>query len=208
MVNKLQLLYGIKNLRSIDLAETELRPITVLVGRNNSGKSTFLRSIPLLRQSINQEEFGPISWLGNTVDFGDFTTAVKRGCEKEGIVFHFGITNLSIENYWSNFLVRRFGARFDTSKMKLDKANVSILFRQNSRYSFRSETQIQIPEHKFNLKILSGDNGEVKQVKLNSKLVSKQSPRFSCNFEQNKLFSQILLETVDGKQRFSQSFTI
>ena len=202
MENNLQLLYGIKNLRSIDLTETELRPITVLVGRNNSGKSTFLRSIPLLRQSINQEEFGPISWLGNKVDFGDFTTAVKRGCEKEGIVFLFGIRNLSLENYWLNFLVRRFGIEFDTSKVKFDKANVSVLFRQNSQHSFRSETQIQIPEHKINLKILSDANGEVKQIKLNNKLVSKNSPHFSCDFEQNKLFSEIILETVDGTKYF------
>ena len=35
---------GIKNLRSLkNVEQIEIKPITILVGRNSSGKSTFLR---------------------------------------------------------------------------------------------------------------------------------------------------------------------
>ena len=43
----------IKNLRSLkDTGRVELKPITLLVGANSSGKSTFLRTFPLLKQGL------------------------------------------------------------------------------------------------------------------------------------------------------------
>ena len=47
----MKLYYGLENLRSIDLPSVELRPLTILLGENNVGKSTVLRSIPLLKQN-------------------------------------------------------------------------------------------------------------------------------------------------------------
>jgi len=78
----------IQNLRSIK--NTEVIPInalTVLLGQNSSGKSTFLRLFPLLKQSIEARTRGPILWFGDYVDFGDFDIAVRKG-EKE-ITFQF-----------------------------------------------------------------------------------------------------------------------
>jgi len=43
----------IENLRSLtDTGFVELKPLILLVGQNSSGKSSFLRFFPLLRQSI------------------------------------------------------------------------------------------------------------------------------------------------------------
>ena len=43
----------IENLRCLaDTGLIDIKPITLLVGANSSGKSTFLRAFPLLRQSI------------------------------------------------------------------------------------------------------------------------------------------------------------
>lgn len=89
MINSFQ----IKNLRSIqDSGVVELKKITVLVGRNSSGKSTILRALPLLRQSVEQRTKGPILWYGRLVDFGDFRNAVREGDAARGITFGFGVT--------------------------------------------------------------------------------------------------------------------
>lgn len=41
------------NFRNIaDSGEIELKPLTILVGKNGSGKSSFLRLFPLLQQSM------------------------------------------------------------------------------------------------------------------------------------------------------------
>ena len=61
----------IQNLRSlVDTGHIDLKPITILVGRNSSGKSSFARIFPLLRQSIEASKRGPILWWGRLVDFG------------------------------------------------------------------------------------------------------------------------------------------
>ena len=55
-----------------DTGFVELRPLTILVGKNSSGKSSFLRFLPLLRQSVEARTTGPILWHGVYVDFGGF----------------------------------------------------------------------------------------------------------------------------------------
>jgi hypothetical protein len=84
--------FGLKNLRRLaDVPAAELRPITILVGRNSSGKSTFLRALPLLRQSITTRTSSPILWFGNWVDFGDFDRSVKDNDAELPISFTFGL---------------------------------------------------------------------------------------------------------------------
>ncbi len=68
--------YRIQNLRSLsDTGEINLKPINILLGANSSGKSTFLRSFPLFKQSISNSTKGPILWYGDFVDFGTFKDA-------------------------------------------------------------------------------------------------------------------------------------
>ncbi len=78
----------IENLRSLsDTGLIELKPLTLLVGQNSSGKSSFLRFFPLLRQSMEARLVGPISWYGRLVDFGNIQDALKRNSEKDEITF-------------------------------------------------------------------------------------------------------------------------
>lgn len=80
----------IQNLRSLtDTGFIDLKPITLLLGQNSSGKSTFLRSIPLLRQSIESRTTGPILWFGRFVDFGSFQEAIWKGASESEISLHF-----------------------------------------------------------------------------------------------------------------------
>ncbi len=88
----------IKNLRSLaDTKPVHLKPITVLLGQNSSGKSTFLRTFPLFRQSAESRTLGPILWYGNLVDFGNFNEAVNRFTSDKTITFEFKF-NIDLRN--------------------------------------------------------------------------------------------------------------
>src|SRR5437899_3142974 len=68
----------IQNLRSlVDTGSISLKPLTLLVGANSSGKSTFLRFFPLLRQSVETPTDAPLLWFGRYVDFGSLEEATN-----------------------------------------------------------------------------------------------------------------------------------
>lgn len=76
------------NLRSIsDSTFIELKPITILVGRNSSGKSTFARLLPLLRQSAEAVTRSPLLWFGRFVDFGTISDAININSERREVEF-------------------------------------------------------------------------------------------------------------------------
>lgn len=86
----------IKNMRCLkDTGIIELPPITILVGENSSGKSTFLRSFPLLKQSFRKRKNGPILWAGDYddyVDFGSFPETITRdGSQDISFRFEFNL---------------------------------------------------------------------------------------------------------------------
>jgi len=80
----------IEGLRSLtDTGFIDIKPLTILVGENSSGKSTFLRFFPLLKQSFAANTSGPILWGDlSFVDFGTYQEAVQNNSSK-GIRFHF-----------------------------------------------------------------------------------------------------------------------
>ena len=84
----------IQNLRSlVDTGFIEIKPLTILLGNNSSGKSTFLRSFPLFSQSVTKSLREPISWFDDSyVDFGDYDTAKsKLAPDSEGIIFSYKV---------------------------------------------------------------------------------------------------------------------
>lgn len=83
--------FGVKNLRSLhETSRIEVRPILLLVGANGSGKSTFLRCFPLLKQSEMHPSTSPILWFGDFVDFGSIGESRTRGID-EPVVFQFTV---------------------------------------------------------------------------------------------------------------------
>ena len=84
--------FGVRNLRRLKSIEpVQIRPITLLVGRNSSGKSSFLRSFPLVRQSLMTRTSSPILWYGDFVDLGSFKSAISDNTPGEAISFLFGL---------------------------------------------------------------------------------------------------------------------
>lgn len=85
----------IQNMRCLkDTNIIELKPINVLVGNNSSGKSTFLRLFPLMKQSFLRRINGPILWAGDDgddVDFGSFEETLSKDTENKEIELEFEI---------------------------------------------------------------------------------------------------------------------
>lgn len=78
---------GLRSLR--DTKAIRLAPITVLLGENSSGKSTFLRTLPLLRQTIEVRTSEPLLWYGRLVDFGSFEESVSKFNKEKVIEFEY-----------------------------------------------------------------------------------------------------------------------
>lgn len=130
--------FGVKNLRRLEHVEMlKIKPITVLVGRNSSGKSTFLRSLPLLRQSIITRTSSPILWYGDWVDFGDFDGSIIDNKSDQEMSFLFGVDNIDIER----------GYYVDDSG--------SIYLREQKKGSVNLEVEIRVAKHHVGTRITS-----------------------------------------------------
>lgn len=110
----------IKNIRSLkDTGAISLPKVTILVGENSSGKSTFLRIFPLLKQSISKRTDGPILWAGDAddyVDFGSFTeTVTNDGSDSMEISFNFPFSYDSYYSRSTRALDRMFDVTYSLS---------------------------------------------------------------------------------------------
>lgn len=82
--------FGVRNLRSLrDTEVVEIKPLTILVGKNSAGKSTFARILPLLKQSAERRKQAPLLWFGRLVDFGSFSDALSSFAEEKEIEIKF-----------------------------------------------------------------------------------------------------------------------
>lgn len=95
----------IKNLRSIvDSGEIHLSNINILLGKNSSGKSSFLRLFPLLKETSRHELRAPILWFDENYDFGDFSNTLSRHAEGDkdtiSLKFAWSITRSDMRSYY------------------------------------------------------------------------------------------------------------
>lgn len=104
--------YCVNNLRSIrDMKLIDLKKINILVGKNSVGKSSFLRSLWLIKRSLSNRSGAPIMWYGgrgDDVDFGDFSSSKCSFSSDDNIRFKFRIGNLARVNKKADLLSRNF----------------------------------------------------------------------------------------------------
>lgn len=89
-----------KAFRSLeDTGEISLKRLTVLVGKNSIGKSSFLRSFPLFQQSLLNYRTEPVLWYTpGLVDFGSYQdTKQFRTTQDSPLTFSFKL-DISTEN--------------------------------------------------------------------------------------------------------------
>ncbi len=113
----------LRNFRSFrDATRLELRPVTLLFGINNAGKSALLRALPLLGDSIGMEGSGPLNLESRALRGGSFRDLRWKGLQDEdsdpdlGIALHWqdgeGSSDLDLSlrwfDDWRRLVVRRF----------------------------------------------------------------------------------------------------
>ncbi len=113
--------------------QLELRPITLLYGVNNAGKSALLRVLPLLGESVQPDASGPLHLESEAVRGSTFHDLRWKGLEEEddrdvGVALHWdGDPSLARVDYrltwfeeWRRLIVRRFTVRDDGGEPLLD----------------------------------------------------------------------------------------
>lgn len=170
---------GIRHLRSLyDLTpQIELKPITVLLGKNSAGKSSFARLFPLLRQSVERKKRAPILWFGDLVDFGSFNNAITRGCDDIELIFDIDLTdpyNITKKRRKESFL-RYYSGRRIQNEISIDKATVSLTLKNDAEtdLTFASKLQINIEDTSVELVVNSAD--QIATIKINGISYSKES---------------------------------
>lgn len=140
----------VRNLRSFGESNgfVPLLPINILVGRNSCGKSTFLRTFPLLRQSMQADTKSPILWYGNFVDFGDLNSA--KNLAADNVCFDFKL-DISV-NASPNFLMEGSA---------LSKLKAQLLYFTSKDFSPNKQVELPID---FTLCIRRLDSGLISNV--------------------------------------------
>ncbi len=149
----------IENLRSLkDTKEIELRPINILIGGNSSGKSTFLRTFPLLSQTVSHNLRTAIAWYDeSSVDFGDFATSKTRDIEEDYIKFSFFIK--SIDDYW---IRGRYPYRLLYNlDLSTKDWNLSLSYKQRSDGKGVFINQIEVENNKNHVKFIMSEKKTV-----------------------------------------------
>jgi hypothetical protein len=81
---------GFKSLR--DRVEVELRPLTLLSGRNSSGKSSLMQPLLLLKQTLEAPfDYGPLRLDGPNVHFSEAQQLFWRGRTQKDRATKFGV---------------------------------------------------------------------------------------------------------------------
>lgn len=142
----------LKNFRLFENKKVfKLNKLNILIGRNNSGKSTFMRIFPLLKQTYKSKVSEPILWYGNEVDFGSYKDAKNfyKKDNKEPIEL-----GIDLENKTDDFF-----------------SNLSVNFQIHEHYI--KEIEIKSKYFSYCAKMSSdGKDNKISSLKINNKNVS------------------------------------
>lgn len=189
-MEKLEILGGkildqirIINLRSLsDTGMIELKPLTVLVGKNSSGKSTFLRTFPLLKQTVETQTNDPILWYSqNLVDFGSFDESVNKLNENKSITFEF---------VFESIIYNRYKRGYKTTDEKPKKHKLSIIINKN----FIEKVKLHIEDHSIELMNKKIKDKIVTSLKVNDNKYTNDN-FYSLSGDRNGLIPQIYFKS-------------
>ena len=191
---------GVQNIRSLkSLPTIDLKPLTILVGKNSAGKSTFARLLPLLKQSSEKRKKSPILWWGRLVDFGSFDEVHTSFSEEEFI----DIT-IKIKSSSSIFLVR--SAYYPYRETPLDSlGEISSTFRLVKNPEDGTTTLREISLDVFGVKINAIFSADlVSNISLNSQNIEIPS-NIRLSWHQGQIFPQIRGSNISPSQQTSIS---
>ncbi len=155
----------IQNLRCLaDTQPIEIKPITLLVGANSSGKSTFLRVFPLLKQSAETRTMSGILLNEGDVNFGFFPEAVHRDANPSELRLGFGVllkNGIFQGGYANRFLLAPLSVMCDVHYRRRAK---------DARYPYISSVNLTLGTlpNCDRIEILADEDGKVTRFRVNS----------------------------------------
>ena len=215
----------IQNLKCLaDTSVLALKPLSLLVGANSSGKSTFLRVFPLFKQSLGVRTRGPVLWYGNEVDFGSFSVAKKRGSDSIRFTFSYS-DKPNLPYFYSifannqlqfSFSVKSQGevdyidslsislAKYISVELKFSKSYSDVKLLINNRdYSNHSDFRIRAIESANILPniVLVPRDGNKKTILSERDIILKLSSTFSeslgSTIDASSVFEKLIRKSID-----------
>ncbi|WP_082608151.1 DUF3696 domain-containing protein [Acidovorax sp. Root219] len=157
--------FGVKNLRSLeDTGLVKVKPLTILVGRNSAGKSTFARTIPLLRQTSMENKREPILWWGNLVDFGSFAESVNKKCLRQEIEFDFEL-EMDSSSDGMIFETSNYFIELPDNRTSLAKVGISIAQSAAGKLSEHRSISIKMGNDSYGINF---EAGKVASIEINN----------------------------------------
>lgn len=156
----------VSNLRCIaDSTVVEIKPISLLVGANSSGKSTFLRVFPLVKQSQEMRALGGLVLNEGDVNFGFFNEALNKDADPPEMRLEFGFT---LDNKGVFQGVRFNSFLFGTVQAKCELVYVKRA--KDQRYPRLRAIKLSVieEENKDTIEIHAEDEGEVSKFCVNN----------------------------------------
>ena len=175
----------------------ELKPITLLVGRNSSGKSSFLRALPLLKQSVTTRTRSPILWWGDFVDFGSFDGAVYRNEPQREISFHFGFDQIAVP-------LGRYTAQSGRQVRELPSVEVVFHLHKTENVERIFKIDLQAAQGTYRATLEMDDLDHLRSVIVNGRDMSDQTSPYSIELDHGSLLPYF---TVYERSAGSQSPT-
>lgn len=161
----------IKNIRSIiDSGDIELNSINILLGRNSSGKSSFLRLFPMLKESARNELRGPILWFDETYDFGSYANTFSRHAKSERETMTLCFT-------WKPAKTKSNGRLFYPSRLFSDSTiedaeNVSVILSIGKAGDEVVLKKMELQIDSMSITIVRLDNSPNLQVRINDCIIN------------------------------------
>lgn len=183
------------------MAAIELRPITLLVGRNSSGKSSYLRTLPLLRQSLMTRTSSPILWYGDLIDFGSYDNVVYNNDPEVPITFRFGLDTIDART--SEYFFEEIYLPGRVRSLNNVEINVSIQYISGTTYLSHIHMFIKQYDSIFSADI--NKNGNIIGLKLNNNSILDYLSDFDLRAQLGTIFPEIFAHRKskdDNARRF------
>lgn len=197
----------VKNLRSLeDSGEIEYAPITLLFGKNSSGKTTLLRAPLLLKQAIDSAETNEALLAGPYVDFGSYKEMVFNGQVNRDV--HVAAVIFADDS--AKWIPSGLGAELSPEVLDLFRAmRIEIVIHWNRRNSLAQYQSITISNVDTGNEIITYDRTlpEQFEVKVQGKLIARVNAPLS---PQTMRYTELAIreEARDNKDLLNLSFVI
>jgi len=203
----------IQNFRSLkNTGYIDIKPLTILVGKNSSGKSSFLRHFPMLKQSFQENTRTPLLLYGKYVDFGTTFKDIKPKFLKEtdetfySIGLSFSLYDLLL-NMSRRGIVRIYSRRIIRELLKKNNDELGredikfeVFFIENKK-QFIELDHFYLEFLNFKIKIFL-KKGKVEKIVFNNEELKEFSGKF--NYDD---FGKLLPEFyIDEDKDFSNIF--